>query len=275
MEKILLYLSFFGIIIGTFIVATIIKKIFNRYIKMSSEKVHNDPTNYKFLKHSIGALIYLVGIGWAMSTIPILRSFASSLLAGAGILAIVAGMASQHALSNIMSGIFIIIFKPFRVNDRLKIRGNISGVVEDITLRHIVMRDYENKRIIIPNTVISDEIIVNADFVDDKICRWVDFRVSFEADLQLVKQIMREEVIKHPLHIDPRDAQQKKENAPEVTIRTIAINEYSISVRAWAWAKDSSDAFVLGTDLIEQIKGRFDEVGIIIPIPMQEIIQKK
>jgi len=71
------------------------------------------------------------------------------MLAGAGILAVAVGFASQAALSNIISGVFVVIFKPFRVGDRLKI-NELTGVVEDITLRHTVIRDLENKRIIIP-----------------------------------------------------------------------------------------------------------------------------
>jgi len=101
---------------------------------------------------------------------PNLRALASSFLAGAGILAVAVGFASQHALGNIISGVFIVIFKPFRVTDRVKLR-ELTGVVEDITLRHTIIRDFENKRIIIPNFLISEEIIVNSNFEDDRICK--------------------------------------------------------------------------------------------------------
>lgn len=141
------------IFVVTIVVAFIFQKLYSRFINHSSGVMKNDPTNYKFVGHAMSAIIYLVGFGWAIYEIPQMRQIANSLLAGAGILAVAAGFASQHALSNIISGLFIIIFKPFRVNDRLLLRETMQGFVEDITLRHTVIRDFENRRIIIPNTV--------------------------------------------------------------------------------------------------------------------------
>ena len=197
------------------------------------------------------------------------------MLTGAGILAVVAGIASQHALSNIMSGIFIIIFKPFRVNDRLLIKNTFSGIVEDITLRHTVIRDFENKRIIIPNTVISNEVIVNSNFANEKICKWIDISISYDSDLGIAKNILREEVEKHPLHVDPRTPEEITEGVPEVQVRVIGLGDFSVNLRAWAWAKDAPDGFVLACDLLESIKLRFDREGIEIPFPHRTIVYKE
>ena len=105
------------IIVATILLRLLVVKLFNKYITKSTKEVKNDPTNYKFLKHAISALIYIIGFSIAIYTVPALRTLANSLLAGAGILAVAIGFASQQAFSNIISGIFIIIFKPFRVND--------------------------------------------------------------------------------------------------------------------------------------------------------------
>ena len=123
---------FLSIIIATVVCAFLINRFFLRLIRRSTHEMQNDPTNYQFLRHALNAIIYLVGFGIAIYTMPGLRALASSLLAGAGILAVAVGFASQHALSNIISGIFIVIFKPFRINDRLQVR-QLSGIVEDIT----------------------------------------------------------------------------------------------------------------------------------------------
>ena len=140
---------------------------------------NEDLTNIKFVGNALTAIIYTIGFIFAIREFPPLKAFAGSLLAGAGILAAVLGFASQQAFSNIISGIFIIISKPFRVNDRLKIKEVYKGVVEDITLRHSVIRDFENRRIIVPNAVIASEILVNADFNDDPVCKLVEFAIRF------------------------------------------------------------------------------------------------
>lgn len=255
------------IILMTVIIVIIFKKTFKKLIDHSSEKLNNDPTNYKFLLHAISALIYIVGFSIAIYSIPYLRTAAQSMLAGAGILAVVIGFASQQALSNIISGVFIVIFKPFRVNDRLQIRETMNGIVEDITLRHTVLRDFENKRIIIPNSVMSNEIVVNANFSDNNICKRIDISVGYKADLKKAKEIMKDEVLKHPDFIDNRTSLELQNGEDIVPVRVLDLNEYSITLRAWAWTVDPASAFVMGCDLLESIKLRFDDEGIEIPYP--------
>ena len=268
------YVSIFvGILVITIVVAFLVNRFFKRLIRRSTEDMINDPTNYQFLRHAITALIYIVGFSIAIYSMPNLRALASSLLAGAGILAVAIGFASQQALSNIISGVFIIVFKPFRVNDRVKLRDMI-GIIEDITLRHTVIRDFENKRIIIPNSLISEEIIVNSDFGDDKICKWIDIGISYDSNIEKAKALIKEEILNHPLHIDPRSPKQIEEGEELAPVKVIGLGDSSINLRGWAWAKDSADAFKMGCDLYEKIKNKFDDEGIVIPFPHRTLVHK-
>ncbi len=267
-------LSFLGIIIATVIVAALFSRIFGRFIRKSSSIIKIDPTNYQFLRHFITAIIYIVGFGIAVSAVPSLRMVASSMLAGAGILAVVVGFASQQALSNVVSGVFIILFKPFRVNDRLRIRDTLSGVVEDITLRHTVIRDFKNRRIIIPNSIIGQEVIINSNFNDDKIRKWLEIGIGYESNLELAKAIILEEALKHPLHIDGRTPEQIEKGKPDVLVRVIELGDHAVKLRAYIWAKNNADAFAMGCDLLETLKKRFQAEGIEIPSPHQTIIYK-
>ncbi len=271
----LLYiLVFISIIAATFLLAYLVNRFFRRLIRRSTEIMKNDPTNYLFLRHATVGMIYVAGFATAIYMMPNLRTLASSLLAGAGIAAVSIGFASQHALSNIISGVFIVIFKPFRINDRLQIR-EMAGFVEDITLRHTVIRDFLNNRIIIPNAIISDEVIVNSNYKEDqKICKWVDVGISYDSDLLKAKSIVRDEILNHPLNVDPRTPQQISEGVELAPVRVIALAESSVNLRGWAWAIDSANAFQLNCDLLESIKLRFDREGIEIPFPHRTIIHK-
>jgi small conductance mechanosensitive channel len=263
---------FIASLAATLILAWLFNRLFSRFIKRSSIIINNDPTNYQFLKHFISAIIYIVGLGVAVYSIPPLRNIATPLLGGAGILAVAIGFASQNALSNLISGVFIIMFKPFRVNDRLRIRDTLAGIVEDITLRHTVIRDFENRRIIVPNSVMNQEIIINADFNDDHICRWVDIGIGYSSDIDRAKNIMREEAEKHPLHIDTRKPEDVDQGKPDVVVRVILLGEYAVQLRAYVWAENQANAFIMGCDLLESIKKRFDDEGIEIPFPYRNII---
>ena len=131
---------------------------FNLYLKRlilkKSGIIDNDPTNYVFFKHFATAVIYL------LLTLPIAKTYGHSLLAGAGVTTLIAGFASQQALSNIVGGIFILIFKPFRVNDYIEFQGK-SGRVMEVNLHDTIIQDDAGNTIVIPNTLLSNGIITN------------------------------------------------------------------------------------------------------------------
>jgi small-conductance mechanosensitive channel len=266
---------FLAISAGTILTAIVVNWLFRRFLKRSSLIMRNDPTNYVFLRHALTALIYVLGFGWAIYTLPDLRAIANSLLAGAGILAVAVGFASQHALANVISGVFIIIFKPFRVNDRLRLQSGLSGIVEDITLRHVVIRDFEHRRILIPNSVISDEVIVNSDFTGEKICRWVEPLITFDSDLLLARKIMQEEGEKHPLLIDWRSPEDIEAGAPLVRVRVIRLEDNGVRLRAYLWANNDGQGFELSCDFMEAIKLRFDREGIRLAMPHRVLVQQE
>ncbi len=263
---------FLAIVAGTIVTALTVNWFFRRFLQRSTLVMRNDPTNYVFLRHALMGLIYVLGIGWAVYTLPNLRAIANSLLAGAGILAVAVGFASQHALSNIISGVFIIIFKPFRVNDRLRFQSGMKGIVEDITLRHVVIRDFENRRILIPNSVISDEVLVNSDFGEDKICKWIEPLITYNSDLQAARRIMQEEGEQHPNLIEWRSEEDIAEGAPLVRVRVVGLEENGYRLRAYLWAKNDADAFAMGCDYMEALLQRFErEPRVSIAIPQRRI----
>ena len=264
---------FVFILLLTFVVEGLSRRALMRYIKKSSTVINSDPTNYKFLANALRSIIYSVGIILAVREYPPLKSVAGSLLAGAGILAVAIGFASQQAFSNIISGIFLVIFKPFRVNDRLRVKENYAGVVEDITLRHTVIRDPENRRIIIPNSVIATEVIVNSDYSDGKICKYVEFGVSLNADIDKVKRIMTEEIGNHPKYVDPRK-EEEKATKPFVEVRLIRFTDFAMVLRGAAWADNNAIGTDMQLDLLESIKKRFDTEGVEMPYPHFVILQK-
>ncbi len=271
------YLPYFYaliIVAGTILLAFLFRRIFDRIILKSTRILRNDPTKYQFLRHTISALIYLIGFGIAIFQVESLKALAGSMLAGAGIVAVAVGFASQQALSNIVSGIFIILFKPYRINDRVVIKDTLQGTVEDITLRHTVIRDFFNRRIVIPNSVINNEVIINADLEDERICRYINMGISYDSDIAKARAIMREEVLNHPLRIDQRTSEQIENGAEEVPVRVVSLGDSSVNLRAWAWAANQADAFVMECDLLESIKNRFDAEGVEIPFPHRTVVMK-
>src|SRR3989338_1321132 len=262
------------IIFFTVIADRIIRKLLHSSFVKSSKYLRVDPTQFNFLKHAITALIYVIGVGLAIYMVPSLRTLSVSLFAGAGVIAIIVGFASQQAFSNIISGVFIILFKPFRVGDRVKIGTDKSGIIEDITLRHTVIKNFENKRIIIPNSIISGEVIENADLTDSKICKFVEFGISYDSDIDKAMKIIQQAAVSHPYCIDNRSAEDKQNKEPQVAVRVVNLTDSSVVLRAWVWAKNQKESFLMHCDLNKTIKQAFDKNGIEIPYPHRTIVYK-
>ena len=270
--KLVLYLGLLSVL--TIILATSTDIWFKHSIarKVSHKE---DPTSFKFLRYVSVLLIYFIGILFFLLAFPSMRGVAQTALGGAGVLAIVIGIASQEALANVVGGIFIISFKPFKVGDIVKVTDTMVGTVTDITLRHTVIRNFENKMIVIPNSIINKEKLINYDLGEKKCCERIEIGISYDSNVRLAKRIMQEECENHPLIYDNRSTIEKKGREPLVRTALISLNEYSVTIRAWAWAKNFEDSFQLRIDVLESIKARFEEKGIEIPFPHRTLQWKE
>ena len=206
--------------------------------------------------------------------IPELESVGLGLFASAGVFAAILGFASQAAFSNIIGGIFIVIFKPFRVEDIIKVSNLYHGTVEDINLRHTVIRDFENRRLIIPNSVIGNETIQNFNIVDSRIKNFIPFGISYDSNIDLAIKIIQEEAMAHRNYIDNRSEEERESNMPPVLVRLIEYGESSINLRAQVWSEDPVKAFDLKCDIYMSVKARFDKEGIEIPFPHRTLVYK-
>lgn len=267
-EQIVFALSVLAI---AFIVGRVARFLIGRFFRKAAAKLKVDHTRYNFFKNAVDFITFLIAVIIIFRSIPAFHAFGTTLLTGAGILAAIVGFASQSAFSNIISGIFLVIFKPFRVGDRVRIGTLYTGDVEDITLRHTVIKDFENRRIVIPNSVISNETIVNSTITDEKVCMFVEFNISFESSIDTAMKIMQDTTTAHPLCIDNRTVEEKEKGEPKVVMRVIEITDFSVKIRAYAWARDSSEGFDLKCDLLKQVKERFDRENVEIPYPHRTV----
>jgi small conductance mechanosensitive channel len=264
----------FGLVVFSvaFIVGRILRSIIGFGVKAASRKLKVvDHTQFNFLKNSVEFVVYVVAMIVFFNSIPQLRVYGTALFAGAGVLAAIVGFASQSAFSNIISGIFIVIFKPFSVGDRVRIAQIYSGDVEDITLRHTIIKDFENRRIVIPNSVISSETIINSTLIDEKVCMFIEVNIGYSSNVNHAMSIMVEEVLKHPHWIDNRTGEEKHRDLPAVEIRLLGFIDYSQQLRAYAWAENPTKGFELKCDVLKAIKERFDREGIQLAIPYRMI----
>ena len=254
---------------------SLVKYLFRRHIQRKS-KGGVDQSNLSFFQHIIVYTIYIVGITAFLALIPGMEQISKSILAGAGIMAMAVGLASQEALKNIVSGMFIAFSKPFRIGDYIEVDQSIKGTVTEITLRHTVIKNMENRMVIVPNSTMNTASIVNSTISDQAVCAFIEVGVSYTTDLDKAIRLMRSEIMKHPLLIDRRSEEAKKRGDEQVVIRVTNLGDSSITLKAWAWAASSGEAFAMKCDLLKSIKECYDREKIEIPYPyFNQVILKE
>tara|TARA_R110002073_G_scaffold72537_1_gene177462 strand:+ start:458850 stop:459704 length:855 start_codon:yes stop_codon:yes gene_type:complete len=272
--------SFLNILLYTLAVLAItwIVSKFTRFllVKYIGRKNKDDPysiTRLKFAKNSVIFLSYIVAFFVLVFTIPAFRSKATLIFSGAGLLAAIIGFAAQAAVSNLIAGGFIVIFKPFRVGDFIRLDDFRLGIVQDITLRHTVINTFENKRLIIPNSLISTESIFNHTIEDMYVLSFNNFIIGLQADIDRACEIITEEALKLPNTIDNRTPEEVLNGTEQVRIRVREINEVGIYLRALIWVPDPYEEFILKSNLLRAVHKRFRAEGVELPVPLRRIVE--
>ena len=232
--------------------------------------VHVDPTLATILRRIVIFLIYVWGIIDIIMGIPQLQSLAYSLFAGAGLLAIIVGYAGKDILANMLSGVVVALFEPFKIGDNILFRGEY-GFVEDITLRHTVIRTRDHRRIIVPNSVISSDVITNYALRDPRVKQHIDVTIAYDAEIDKARKIMIEEAKTHPSIL--KGMNKKQNYKPKVYVEQLA--DSGVVLRLEAWAEDEEKGYYAARDLREAIKKKFDRARIEIPYPHRTIVYKE
>ncbi len=256
-------------ILLTYLVSDLSKKMWYRNPK------NNTMLFRKFIFNISQVIIYLVGGLCAIGQIPMLSNVVQTVLAGSGIFALAVSLSAQESIKSILGGFFITIFKPIEVGDRITlVNSKITGDVEDITLRHTIIRTFTNTRIVVPNATVNDEIIENSNIVDAKVSSFVDIWVAYESDIDQAMEIMASVIGSHPLYLDIR-TEEEKETVPKVTVYVRELGGSGIALRASMWTTTVSENYTACSEVRLQIKKSFDAAGIEIPYTKYTILQQK
>ena len=179
---------------------------------------------------------------------------------GVGSLAI--ALAAQETISNMISGFIIMIDRPFRIGDRIKIGNEIHGDVVSIGIRSTRIIDFDKNYLIIPNNDIVKSRIINLTYPTTSTRVLIDLPVSYQSNIDKVKEIA--------LRVANEDPDTDKNDPPEIYI--MRFGEHALEFRLAVRTKDYQISFALGCRLKEAIYRRFQDEKIDIAVP-QRLIQ--
>ena len=267
LDKIIAVVIILGV---SFILNKVIDGIISRTIKAKKKK--NITTLLMFIKRIKKAVIYSLAVLVCLTLFDVFNSFSVTLLSGLGIGSVVIGLAAQESLKNFFGSVAIVAGNPYEVGDFIEcIDKGVSGTVEDITMRHTVIKTTNNRRVIIPNSEMNTYTIENFNYSDNESIKIVDFSISYESDIDKAIAILKEEMEKmyHP------NSKGRNKNVEFPKVRVAQLGDSGIILKAWVWGNDNSDSYENMYKLNYIIKKRFDKEGIEIPYPHIEVVDKK
>jgi small conductance mechanosensitive channel len=183
----LIYLVFFVLL------ASLLSRIVRAALHASmTRKGHIDRTTISFLQQFGSVLIWVIVLILYAHLIPMLRSMGTALLAGAGVASVVIGLAAQSTLGNLVAGISIAIYRPFRLGDTLQVTaptGTDIGVVELISLGYTSLRAPDGHMIVLPNAIAASQVTIN---LNTTYAPWpitITIRLSRDADIEAARQL--------------------------------------------------------------------------------------
>lgn len=250
-----------GLIINIAIAAAILfggiwlAKQIKKYIVLIMERRNIDALLASFSSNIAYAALVAFVIIAALSKLGIQTTSFVAIIGAAGL---AVGLALQGSLANFASGVMIIAFRPFKVGDFIE-AGGIAGVVEGIQMFSTQMRTGDNKEIIIPNSNITSSNITNYSAKDTRRVDMV-FGIGYDDDIKKAKDVL--------IELIERDERILKEPAPLVAVSELGDSSVNFVVRPWV---NSADFWSVKFDLTEAVKLRFDQEGISIPYPQQDV----
>jgi small conductance mechanosensitive channel len=151
-----------------------------------------DRTTNSFLQQMGSAMIWVIMLILYAHLIPVLRSMGTALLAGASVVSVVLGLAAQSTLGNLIAGVSITLYKPFRLGDTLQVAaptGTEIGVVELISLGYTTLRAPAGHLIVLPNSVAASLVTIN---LSSGFAPWpiaIAIRLSRDADVEAARKL--------------------------------------------------------------------------------------
>ena len=232
---------------------TITEKIIHRILDEKQIDSGVKGSISRFTKYGVimvGALIALDTVGVSLK----------SLAALGAVLMVGIGFGLQNIAQNFISGLIILLERPIKIGDVVKVKG-VSGIVKEIGARSTLIHTRDDVAIIVPNSQFITEQVINESFSGEKIRLHLSVGVAYGSDIKKVKEILLNMAFEHP--------QVMSEPAPTVLFKEFADSSLNFELRIWVkelWKYD-----MILSDLRFSISEEFDKMKISIPFPQRDL----
>ena len=244
--------TFIGILLAFWIISGLLSRATRKALSVGG---NSSVLLESFLVGMTRRIVMIIGIIVALSSLEV---DIGPLLAVIGAAGFIVAFALQDTLGNFASGIMLMMYRPFDVNDVVEVAG-IMGKVKSLNLVSTTITTPDNKRMVVPNSKIWGDIITNATGSET---RRVDmtFGIAYDDDVGHAKQVLEDLVANHPKVLE--------NPAPVVQMHELADSSVNFVCRPWT---KTADYWSVYWDITRSVKDRFDAEGLSFPFPQTDV----
>ena len=212
-----------------------------------------------FISCAKGILVVLTILVFGMQ-FSITRELTLTLFQSASLMVAVIGFAAQAVLADVIAGMVLSFAKPFDVGERIVLENmGIAGIVENITMRHTVIRAYDGSRVL----VVNKQVLRNSNFDGNVIGTFLEISVAYEADLERAIQVVKEAVLAEPAVVDKSKGNGEK----EISVLLSSMNDSGCVIKTTIWTETVDESFRAASNIRLRIIREFTKERIEIPYP--------
>lgn len=241
------------VLVAGFVVDQISNILVERAIRKRGGDQHVSKTGKKLTSYIIYPITFVVAL--TVFGFPI-----SSLGAAVGLIGLGLSFALKDMIANFISGLFIMINRPFKIGDQIEVGGE-AGTVRDIKIRATEIKTYDGRQVIVPNSTLYNGTVINNTAYDNRRFE-VIVGIGYEEDIEEAKE----------LAIETLEEAETVESDPEPQVLVNELGGSSVNLKLRGWTKPSKANMVKSASEVTQIvKEKYDDAGIDIPYPIRTI----
>lgn len=246
-------LSTIGIFAAVILASNYLVSLVFKYLSKKTKAVH-----LRFSKCAVNVILDIIAFYSLAQQFEVTRDISKVLLQSGSLIVAIATFAAQQALGNIISGFSLSMSKPYEVEDKIKVvqGGSIiaEGIVQDITIRHTIIRQFNGESCIVPNSVMDASVITNTNYTEN-IGNFMEIEIGYSADIDKAMDIMQKICINHELTLNTE--------SNKVFIKGYTQN--GMILKTTVWTKNLDDSFRACSDIRAVLVKEFQKNNIEIP----------
>ena len=227
-----------------------------RITRMADNHARLDPTLMSFLASVVRYAILAFTFLFVLNTFGVQTTSIVAVIGAAGL---AVGLALQGTLSNIAAGVMIIFFRPIKEGDFVEINGQM-GTVKEITLNFTELATIGNVQVIIPNSEVWGNTIVNYSVYDRRRAEWT-FGVGYGVNLAAAERVIRDVVM----------SDERTDTSEDLWLQVNNLGDFSVDFLCRAWVS-ADDYFAYQADIKRKVKEALDENDLDIPFPTRTVM---